>query len=145
MKKTILAAIFAAAIAVSGAAGFASRVNADPNGGNTVDTEFSFYNMNSSGHSVGREKRNTTKVYVYPYYGPSVKYNVEGYHTSTNTWMDRSNSFVVSTGTQASLTNFVYENGEREARLGFVRQSYAGVYTRGYWSPDSTRNYTVFR
>ena len=144
MKKTILAAIFAAAIAVSGVAGFATRANADGTG-NTTDTEFSFYNMNSSGHSVGREKRNTTKVYCYPWYGPSVKYNVEGYHTATNQWMDRSNSFVISTGTQASLTNYVYENGERSARLGFVRQSYAGVYTRGYWSPDSSRNYTIYR
>lgn len=144
MKKAILVALVTIAVAASGIAGFAGKAKADGYG-NTSDTEYSFYNMNSTGHSVSRDKTNTTKVYVHPTYGPAVKYNVEGYHRSTNTWMDRSNSFVIGSGIQASITNYVYENGERSARLGFVRQSYAGVYTRGLWSPDSSRNYTIYR
>ena len=144
MKKAILVALVTIAVAASGIAGFAGKAKADGYG-NTSDTEYSFYNMNSTGHSVSREKRNTTKVYVHPTNGPAIKYNVEGFHSSTNTWMDRSNSFVIGAGIQASITNYVYENGERSARLGFVRQSYAGVDTRGLWSPDSSRNYTIYR
>jgi len=144
MKKAILVALVTIAVAASGVAGFAGKAKADGYG-NTSDTDYSFYNMNSYGYSIAREKRNTSKVYVHPTYGPAVKYNVEGFHSSTNTWMDRSNSFVIGSGIQASITNYVYENGERSARLGFVRQSYAGVYTRGLWSPDSSRNYTIYR
>ncbi|MBR2821886.1 MAG: hypothetical protein IKD91_08440 [Clostridiales bacterium] len=144
MKKAILVALVTIAVAASGIAGFAGKAKADGYG-NTSDTEYSFYNMNSTGHSVSREKKNTSKVYVHPTYGPSLKYNVEGYHKSTGLWMDRSNSFVIGSGIQASITNYVVENNEHEARIGFVRQSYAGVWTRGLWSPDSSRNYTIYK
>ena len=144
MKKAILVALVTIAVAASGVAGFAGKAKADGYG-NTSDTEYSFRHSYSYGNSIAREKRNTTKVYVHPTGGPAIKYNVEGFHSSTNTWMDRSNSFVIGAGIQASITNYVYENGERSARLGFVRQSYVPLRTFGLWSPDSSRNYTIYR
>ena len=131
MKKAILVALVTIAVAASGIAGFAGKAKADGYG-NTSDTEYYFYNTSPNGHSIAREKMNTSKVYVHPTGGPALKYNVEGFHSSINTWMDRSNSFV-------------YENGERSARLGFVRQSYVPLRTFGLWSPDSSRNYTIYR
>ena len=143
MKKAILVALVTIAVAASGVAGFAGKAKADGYG-NTSDTEYSFRYSYSYGNSIAREKRNTTKVYVHPTSGPAIKYNVEGFHSSTNTWMDRSNSFVIGSGIQASITNYVYENGERSARIGFVRQSYVPLQSFGLWSPDSSRNYTIY-
>ncbi len=144
MKKAILVALVTIAVAASGIAGFAGKAKADGYG-NTSDTEYYFYNTSPNGYSIAREKRNTSKVYVHPIGGPALKYNVEGFHSSINTWMDRSNSFVIGSGIQASITNYVYENGERSARIGFVRQSYVPLQSFGLWSPDSSRNYTIYR
>ena len=111
MKKAILVALVTIAVAASGVAGFAGKAKADGYG-NTSDTEYYFYNTSPNGHSIAREKMNTSKVYVHPTGGPALKYNVEGFHSSINTWMDRSNSFVIGSGIQASITHYVSDHPE---------------------------------
>ena len=53
-------------------------------------------------------------------------------------------SYAIPTGTQGSITNWINEKGGTEARLVMSRISYSRLDTSGVWSPDSTRNYTIF-
>ena len=62
MKEKIVVAIFAIVLAFSGLVGFSTAVNA----GNTTDTSFQFYNTNDIGYTEGRNKENSTKVYIHP-------------------------------------------------------------------------------
>lgn len=138
MKTKIFAVTFVIAIALTGIIGFSTSVKA----GNTKDTDYAFYNTNDGGYTEGRTKENSTKVYIHPTSGPALEYTVQGFGGVS--WTDRSNSHIIYNGTQASFTNYVYENSEVYARLHFVRTQLAPVYTHGEWSPDSTRNYTVY-
>ena len=139
MKKKLLVMFMTTAIAISVVAGFSFASSA----GNTTDTEYEFYNSNSTGNTSGRSKTNTTKTYIYPKYGPALNYTVQGSKTGSN-WENRSSSHTVYNGTKASFTNFVYENGEAYARLHLEKTTTAYVWSRGVWSPDSTRNYTIY-
>lgn len=138
MKHKILISVMSLAIAFSIITGFSVASSAY---GNVSDEPYSFYNINTSGNTSSREKEDATKTYIHPQSGPALTYTVQGYNGS---WNNRSSSHTVYNGTQASFTNFVYENGEAYARLHFVRTTTAYEWTIGEWSPDSTQNYTIY-
>lgn len=142
MKSKVLSLAMALAIALTGIVGFADVVNA----ANTKDEPFSFYNANTSGTTDWRDKNNSTKVYVYPKSGPNLYYTVYGRKSATGsqTGNKRSNRVVVPQGVQGSITNYVNENSENQARLKLERTAVGYVVTSGVWSPDSTKNYTIF-
>lgn len=112
--------------------------------GNTVDHTFSFDNSNSSGNSGWRDKNDTTKVYVYPTAGPKIYYTVYGRSNKSSSGVNRSSKVAIPQGVQGSITNYVKESKDIQARLKFNRITTAKVTTSGVWSPDSTRNYTIY-
>ena len=114
------------------------------NAANVEDTTYTFDNRNSSGSTGWRFKTNSTKVYVYPKSGPALYYTVWGKNAKDNE-TNRSYRFYIPVGTQASITNYVYERGDIKACIKYDRKSYAYEYTRGVWSPDSTRNYIIYK
>lgn len=138
MKHNILISVMALAIAFSVVTGFSIASSAT---GNVSDERYEFYNTSSSGNTSSRGKWDATKTYIHPISGPALTYTVQGYNGS---WNNRSSSHTVYNGTQASFTNFVYENGEAYARLHLVRITTAYEWTIGEWSPDSTQNYTIY-
>ena len=102
-------------------------------------------NTNTRGTTDGRPKNDTTKVYVHPTSGPALTYSVRGANNANGDGaIVVSGSFTIYNGTQASITNRVYEEGKPYAQLHFERTVYADAWTYGVWSPDSTRNYTVY-
>ena len=109
----------------------------------TADETYTFDNRNNSGYTRWRPKTNDTKVYVYPKSGPALYYTVWGKNAKDNE-TNRSYRFYIPSGTQASITNYVYERGDIKACIKYDRKSYAYEYTRGVWSPDSTRNYIIY-
>ncbi len=155
-RKTAILTI-AGAMAKSGAAGMASVAKAVSSGaktagivtlsgGNTDNEKLSFSNTNSkNGYCGFRRKYNQTKVYVFPTVGPKLKYTVQGADSASgaNT-TDRSNTHAIPLGVEASITNMVNENRNTYARLRMRRTISAQVDSIGWWSPDSTRNYTVY-
>lgn len=113
--------------------------------GNVRDESYTFHNTNTSGNSTWREKTDSTKVYVYPTSGPELEYTVQGANDGYgNGSINVSGTHRISNGVQGSITNNVYERGKPWARIHFTRTTYANTNTYGVWSPDSTRNYTVF-
>lgn len=160
-KETIMCAA-AGAVAISGVAGVASAANAavvkpgvsniatysyeKPDEPNTNNTEYTFRNDKGVGYSEFRYKYNTTKVYVYPTVGPSLFYRVFGADSKNGLNMtSRSQHYKIPIGTEGSVTNLVREKGNSYACLKFGRCVKAPyVDTIGWWSPDSTRNYTVY-
>ena len=80
---------------------------------------------------------------MYPKSGPALYYTVYG-KNSVGDVTNRSSRFYIPSGTQASITNYVYERDDIMARINYDRKSYAYEYTRGVWSPDSTRNYIIY-
>ncbi len=57
---------------------------------------------------------------------------------------DRSDAHIIPLGVEASITNMVNERHNTYARLRMRRTISAQVDSIGWWSPDSTRNYTVY-
>lgn len=102
----------------------------------------------SLGSCEWRTKNNATKVYVYPTAGPKIYYEANGRKKNSITGQYEkfagSYSYAIPTGTQGSITNWINEKGGTEARLVMSRISYSRLDTSGVWSPDSTRNYTIF-
>ncbi len=139
MKHKILISVMALAIAFSVVTGFSTASSA----GNVKDKPYEFYNTNASGNTSKRGKWDATKTYIHPLSGPALTYTVQGSNNGS-TWNNRSSSHTVYNGTQASFTNFVYENGEQYARLHLERTTTAYAWTEGEWSPDSTQNYTIY-
>lgn len=139
MNSKLFVMVMTVAIAISVITGFSITSNA----GNVTDTTYQFYNINSSGNTSSRGKWDATKTYIHPLSGPALTYTVQG-STNGSSWNNRSSSHTVYNGTQASFTNFVYENGEAYARLHMTRTGTAYEWSEGEWSPDSTRNYTIY-
>ena len=138
MKNKKLTVILSVMIAISMVVGLSLATNA----GNVSNTPYQFHNTNSSGNTTGRGKLDSTKTYIHPTSGPALTYTVQGYNGSV--WNNRSSSHTIYNGTQASFTNFVYENGESTARVHMERTVYADTWTEGDWSPDSSQNYTIY-
>lgn len=139
MRTKIVSALMVMTMVFSIAFGVAMPVMA----GNTENRPFSFNNTSATGYSSWRDKNDTTKVYVFPTYGPKLQYTVQS-KTSSGTVVNRSNTVAIPLNIQGSITNTVREKGGTVARLKFKRLTYAQTYTGGKWSPDSTQNYTIF-
>lgn len=162
IKKGTIMCAAAGAVAISGVAGVASAANAavvtpgvsniatysyeKPDEPNTNNTKYTFRNDKGVGYSEFRYKYNTTKVYVYPTVGPSLFYRVFGAKTEDGLGItSRSEHYKIKAGIQGSITNYVREKKDSYACLKFGRCVKAPyVDTIGWWSPDSTRNYTIF-
>lgn len=140
MKKRIVMFMMACALTVSGVSGMTMTANA----ANTEDKDFAFENSQPTGVCAWRDKTNKTKVYVYPKSGPNIYYTVQGSKDPQKSWVNRSNRVAIPMAVKGSITNQVMENKETYARLKFERMVSTTVSTRGVWSPDSTRNYTIF-
>ncbi len=146
----------AGAMAFSGAAGAAGTAFANPNGiatcnnevigePNTNDTTYAHSNNNSVSYSKFRYKYNTTKVYIHPTDGPMLYYRVQGAYTAGGSGLaNRSEAYGVPVGVQASFTNYVNENHNMYARLKMRHSVTQPIDSKGVWSPDSTRNYTIY-
>lgn len=139
MRKKIITLILLGMISVSGVkANFAANPN-------TIDTSFSYNNSQTYQETEWRYKYNTSKVYVYPKSGPKINYRVIGRNTLvSNVSYYRSNLVNIPTGVQGSITNQAVENGDDQVKIYMQRIASYTNYTNGVWSPDSTRNYTVF-
>lgn len=113
--------------------------------GNIEDKDYEFHSTNVSGNTQWEYKDNTTKVYVYPSSGPELYFTVRG---ATDRYganeINASGTHRISNGTQGSITNSVREKGKSWARLHMQRTTYANTMSYGVWSPDSSRNYTIF-
>ncbi|MDE6626561.1 MAG: hypothetical protein K2K56_09360 [Lachnospiraceae bacterium] len=140
MKNKLLIMMLISALAISGIGGMTLTARA----ANTADRAFSFDNRNSSGYSTWRDKNNATKVYVYPTAGPKIYYTVYGRKDTVSSGNKRSNKVAIPLGVQGSITNQVNENSGIQACLKYDRITTAYVATSGVWSPDSTKNYTVY-
>lgn len=140
MKKKLIMLALAGMMGVSTFGGIALTASA----ANVEDKPFTFDNRNSTGNSEWRDKNDTTKVYVYPTAGPKIFYTVQGMNGQYGTARDRSNVVAIPQGVQGSITNQVREKGDDRARLKYQRITTGYVTTSGVWSPDSTRNYTIF-
>lgn len=115
--------------------------------GNVTDTSFS----GTTSFTVNpREKRTSTKVYVYITKAPTKYINVQvlGNRNTASSWYNETKGTTakVTKGVKSSITNYAYEN--RGANNTYVlvklKVSTADSGTiSGVWSPDSTQNYTV--
>ncbi len=139
MKKKILTLVMTAMLVVSGVCGMEMSVSA----ANTEDKPYSMDSRNATGTTSWRDKNNTTKVYVNPQSGPLLSYQVQG-RKDGGAKMNCSSLVRIPNGVQGSITNSVRENGKNEARLYLKSTVYAQAWTKGVWSPDSTRNYTIY-
>jgi len=140
MKKSIVTIAMAMMLSVTAVVGFGTNAKA----ANVRNETYSFNNGNSSGETSPREKQDTTKVYVYPQSGPTIKYAVYGATSQYGSWTPRSVYHRIPTGVQASITNNVKEKNENYAKLSMLRIQTINQDTTGVWSPDSTRNYTIY-
>ncbi len=142
LRKTVATIAMAMMMSVTAVVGIGSNAKA----ANVSDTPFNYNNANGSGTTEWRDKSDTTKVYVYPKSGPAIRYSVLGQKNgdSDTTYTICSNNVRIPQGVQGSITNHVYESGYRKAKLRMTREKYQNLNTTGVWSPDSTRNYTIF-
>ncbi len=145
----------AGAMAFSGAAGVAGTAKADSSdiatysektdAPNTDNALFTHDNSISVSYSEFRYKFDKTKVYIYPTVGPMLYYRVQGADSKSGANVtDRSDPFGVPLGVQASFTNMVWERGNSYARIKKRHSKTVPVSSKGWWSPDSTRNYTIY-
>lgn len=140
MKRKIVSFALACCFLFSGIWGNIQCVSA----ANTENRAFSFDNSGSSGTGAWRDKNNSSKVYVHPLSGPDIYYTVQGRANTSAGGTKRSSKVVIPQGIEGSITNYVKENNGIQARLKYDRITYGYVLTKGNWSPDSTRNYTIF-
>lgn len=104
IKKAIVMMAMTGAVAVSGMLGGAMTANA----ANVEDTKYT-YSGSGTEATEWRAKQDYSKVYVYPTSGKTAVYTVQGKKGETAIY--RSNSHSIPVGTQASITNYVRENG----------------------------------
>lgn len=146
----------AGAMAFSGAVGVAGTAKADSSDiatcdygkkgePNTNNTLFVHGNNNSVSYSPFRYKYNSTRVYIYPTEGPMLYYRVQGANTEGGSGTkDMSKAHGVSVGIQASFKNTVKAENASYARLKKRHSVSAPIDSKGWWSPDSTKNYTLY-
>lgn len=140
MKKKLMMFMMVCSLAISGISGMTLTVNA----GNIQNKNYSYSNSSTYGFCDWEYKSNDTKVYVYPKSGPDIYYTVQGRYGLNGSIENRSNTVIVPLGVQGSITNLVHESDDTYARLKFQRLNTSYVSTQGVWSPDSSRNYTIF-
>lgn len=125
IKEKLITSAMTFMLGITAVVGFGSAAQA----ANTADWTYSYNSGNASATSVFRDKTNTTKVYVNPRSGPAIKYAVYGKNVTTGDVTVRSTYHKIPLNVQASITNSVYEKGDRQAALRFtrVRKEWEGV------------------
>ena len=146
----------AGAMAFSGAAGVVGTAKADSSDiatydygkkgePNTNNTLFIHGNNNSVSYSPFRYKYNSTRVYIYPTEGPMLYYRVQGANTEGGSGTkDMSKAHGASVGIKASFQNNVKAKGASYAKLKRRHSVSAPIDSKGWWSPDSTMNYSLY-
>lgn len=144
LKRTIA---FLAILSVVLGFGYTGKLSyADYGYGDTQDQEYYFSNLDSNGYSYYRFKYNYSRVYVNPQSGPMIKYEVYAAFTNSGSGQGSvSGKYAIPTNTQASITNTALNSGRPYVRLRFERMvAIMNQTTWGWWSPDSTQNYTIY-
>lgn len=131
--KTLLSVLLLAGII---AVGNFSYVGAKSN---TEDKPFSFYGR-GSGCTNGRFKYNDSRTYVYPQSGPDATYTVYGSQWYGDGYQKCSESVRLYSGKKYTISNVVNRCYYIYASLD-LKGSGACAWTKGVWSPDSSRNY----
>ena len=147
LRKRVVMFAIAGAMALTGVAGMTGTAKAeDPETyPNYLDTDYSFKSVSSVGYTECRKKTDTTKVYIHPTSGHNLYYRVQGTDNKYGSGSEnKSSAHMIKQGVKASFTNTVREDGKIYARVKMRRSGYAADYTRGVWSPDSSRNYDIF-
>lgn len=147
MKKTIAVLAVSGALAISGITGAAVSASANSTDPipNTVNKEFSHDNsVKGTSLSEWRVKNNKTKVFVYPTTGRVIYTRVMGKKYVGDEESERSKVVKIPIGTKGSITNWAKESEDRYVCLRTARTAVSSTVTTGWWSPDSTQNYTVF-
>lgn len=147
MKKTIAVLAVSGALAISGITGAAVSASANSTDPipNTVNKEFSHDNsVKGTSLSEWRVKNNKTKVFVYPTTGRVIYTRVMGKKCVGDEESERSKVVKIPIGTKGSITNWAKESEDRYVCLRMARTAVSSTVTTGWWSPDSTQNYTVF-
>ena len=132
LRSVLLAFIFAVAILFSSFSYIYAKAN-------TKDHTYSFFNRDE-GNLPGREKYNNSKVYVYPKTGPKAIYTVYGSFTKGDGYKICSDAVELTSGVKYTIRNCVNKCYYSYARLHF-RGTGSYTYTKGVWSPDSTKDY----
>lgn len=144
MKTKLLTLMLVFSMVITGAISFSSVAKA---AGNITDKPYEFYNTGSTGHSDWREKNDYSYVYIYPKEGPTINYTVKGARDSQGTDSNeyrKGRKAEIAAGIQASVTNWLKEDGFGYAQLEFERTYYAAAFTRGLWSPDSVGVFKIY-
>ncbi|MCM1179494.1 MAG: hypothetical protein NC347_04500 [Clostridium sp.] len=140
MKKRISFMILSAVMVLGCVMGNASLASA---AGNVQNRKFTFNSYVGMARTDWEDKKDTTKVYVYPQKGQPIYYTVGGLKDGES--YQCSQKFKLPMETECSITNTVREAGCTKARLRFdAITEKKNVTTSGLWSPDSTKNYTVY-
>lgn len=149
MKIKRFAAMFMAAImAFSCMAMSASAAEVEPyNNHDDTNFSFSFSNVGRS-NTTGRAKQDDSGTYINAYTMCNGGFDVyvDGYSASSGSWVDctdkatRGQPHLRSTHNPGLISQWVYENGYRTARLGGFKLL-ASQNVTGVWSPDSQGSY----
>lgn len=132
MKNKYLSLLATFIISLSGIAGYSTTVNA----ASTDLSDFSFYNVNTSGHTSTRKKADSSRAHVRTVSGPALKYTIQGYGSSG--WQDCSLTYTIYSGSELWIFNSVQTNSN--TRLRYERVSLAYDTTYGKWSPNSNHS-----
>lgn len=121
---------------------------------NTSDTPYTISVEASTGsyrRVQERDKQNNTKVYVNITKSPTKYTRVQTYGNRNTTSFYNETKGIYATvqkGVPSSITNYCYEHKKSNytyvlAKVGFKSNSSTTGDVKGYWSPDSTKNYTI--
>ena len=105
-----------------------------------ANKNWSYSNYASEAYTLWHKKDTNGNVYCYPYAGGKVYATVGKSTNGGKTHSAASKKVKLNMGTKYTIVNSV---GKNYARLKFNRVSTDGTVNSGYWSPDSSKNYTV--
>lgn len=138
IKRTVGALLMATIIA--GIVGTTTQVQA---ANNWRDTDFSFTMKNKMKYTSARAKKDSSKIYMkcktVSKEGATYTAHAIGTNSTKKTGVDcsRGYTYVFGAGTSRYMTNWVYENGYKYARIGAMPNYSYKFVARGVWSPDN--------
>ena len=104
---------------------------------NWVDSNYSYDFSTKPDRTPVREKQDASSCYMSCYYAQGTyKAQVVSVVNGLNVDCAGGNYYTFRTGTTHYLTNYVYENGYRNAAIFAIPED-AGKTATGVWSPDS--------
>ena len=140
LKRKLLTMMMIGVIGVTGVLGTSVSSHA----ANADNEEYSFNNSSAQGVGTFRNKKNSSTVFVHPTSGPKIFYTVQGKTAVGLDIVECSNIVAIPLNVKGSIVNHVRKDGCDKARLSYQRITTGYVYTKGMWSPDSLKDYTVF-